>query len=172
MEFKQLGGIEFGGLEDLSLADVHILEGVDAAGSLLNLTTDGFRQEFLDELLQIAGGSLTGHDLEHLLSDLANLTRLGVCGFADLRWAAFCEADSEKAEEVAVGGLDINMSFNEGLPFADKGAQFVGGEIHPVEVGQAVLALDVVNTQFDFAEGLLLLFVEIGEGKFDDTTLQ
>lgn len=84
MELKQLRHIEFGCFQDLRLADVNILQGVDAAGSLLDFTSNGLGQEFLDKLFQVACGGLTGHNLEHLLSNLANLTRLSVSGLADL----------------------------------------------------------------------------------------
>ena len=41
-----------------------------------------------------------------------------------------------------------------------------------MEVGQAVLALNLVNPELDLAEGLLLILVEIGQGYLDNTTLQ
>ena len=40
-----------------------------------------------------------------------------------------------------------------------------------MEVGQAVLALDLINAQLDLAEGLLLILVKISEGELNDTTL-
>lgn len=41
-----------------------------------------------------------------------------------------------------------------------------------MEVGQAVLALNLVNAQLNFSERLFLILVEIGEGDFDNTALQ
>lgn len=41
-----------------------------------------------------------------------------------------------------------------------------------MEVGQAVLALDLVDSEFDFAECVLLIGLEVGERNFEDTTLQ
>ena len=64
------------------------------------------------------------------------------------------------------------MGLDEGLPLANKGAELIGGEAHAVEVGQAVLALNLVNPELDLAEGLLLILVEIGQGYLDNTTLQ
>ena len=64
------------------------------------------------------------------------------------------------------------MRLDKGLPLADKRAELVRGEAHAVEVGQAVLALNLVNPELDLAEGLLLILVEIGQGYLDNTTLQ
>jgi len=63
------------------------------------------------------------------------------------------------------------MGFNEGLPLADEGAKFIGSEVHSVEVGQAVLALNFINAQLDLAEGLFFLLVQVGKGEFNDTAL-
>ena len=41
-----------------------------------------------------------------------------------------------------------------------------------MEVRQAVLALDFVDPEFDLAECVLLIGLEIGERYFEDTTLQ
>ena len=41
-----------------------------------------------------------------------------------------------------------------------------------MEVGQAVLALDLVNPELDLAERLLLVVVEVSEGNLDDTALK
>jgi len=148
------------------------LQGVDAARSLLNFTANSLGNKLLDELLEIAAGGLSCHDLEHLLADFPDLTRLSVSGLAGLIGAALGEANGEEAEEVAIGGFDIDMGLNEGLPFPHKRAKLVGGKVHAVEVGQAVLALDVVDAEFDFAEGLLLVLVEIGQGDLNDTAAE
>lgn len=47
------------------------------------------------------------------------------------------------------------------MPFADEGAELVRGEVHAMEVGQTILALDLVDTQFDFAEGLFLVVIKV-----------
>lgn len=41
-----------------------------------------------------------------------------------------------------------------------------------MEVGQAVLALDLVDTELDLAESVVLIVLEIGEGNLNDTALQ
>lgn len=128
------------------------MQGVNAAGSLLNLPTNCLWHKLLDQLLQVAVRRLTGHDLKHFLPNLPNLTRLSVRCFSYLRWTPLCEADGEETKEVAVRGFNIYMSFDECLPLADEGTKFVGSEIHAMEVCEAVLALDLVNAQLDLAE--------------------
>jgi hypothetical protein len=41
-----------------------------------------------------------------------------------------------------------------------------------VEVGEAVLALDFINSQLDLAESTVLILGEITEGDFENTTLK
>jgi len=100
----------------------------------------------LNQLLQVATRRLTSHDIKHLLPDLPHLTRLRICRFLHLGWASFGKADGEEAEEIAIGGFNVNMRFNEGLPFTDQGAEFIGGEVHSVEVRETVLALNLVDS--------------------------
>jgi len=97
---------------------------------------------------------------------------LCVGGLLDLVWSSLGEGDGEKADEIVVSGLDSDVSLNESLPFSDQRAELVGGEVESVEVGQAVLALDLVDSQLDLAEGVILVLLEVGKGDFQDTTLQ
>ena len=146
MKLQQLGDVELRCLKNLRLANIYILEGVNASRSLLDFTSNCLRQELLNQFLQVAARRLTSHDVKHLLPDLPDLTRLRICRFLHLRWASFGKADGEEAEEIAISGFDVNMRFNEGLPFTDKGAEFIRGEVHPVEVRQTVLALNLVDS--------------------------
>jgi hypothetical protein len=41
-----------------------------------------------------------------------------------------------------------------------------------VEVGEAVLALDFINSQLDLAESTVLILGEVTKGDFDNTTLK
>jgi hypothetical protein len=149
-----------------------LTEGVDALGSLLDLTTDRLGDELLDELLEVRALSLAAHDLGHLGADLTELRRLSVGGLLDLVAVALGEADSEEAEDVTVSGLDVNRGLNERLPLADERAELVGGEVHAVERGQAVLARNILNAELDLAERLLLVVVEVGERELKDTALE
>ena len=46
------------------------------------------------------------------------------------------------------------------------------GEVETVEVGQAVLALDLIDAELDLAEAVVLILLEIGEGSLEDTALE
>lgn len=71
--------------------------------------------QLVDNLLQVVGLNLTGHDLHHLLADLADLLVLGIGGLSDLVGALLCETHAEQTQKVAVGGLHIHVSFDHGL---------------------------------------------------------
>lgn len=152
--------------------ETDILQGVDALGRLLDLTTDDLRDELVSELRKGAAGRLTLHDLGHLLADGTDLRRASVGGLLDLVGATLGEGNGEQANEVFIGGLHGNVGLDQGLPLADQGAQLVGGEIQAVEVGQAVLALDLVHAELDLAEGVILIVLQIRERDLEDTALQ
>lgn len=187
--------VELGRLEQLNLADVHllyhvrkpgfhsgapgalrgntyVLEGVDALGRLLNLAANDLGDELGDQLLQAAASGLALDDLDHLLADGTDLGGCGVGGLLDLVWAALGEGNSEEAEQVVVGGLDGDVGLDQRLPLAHERAQLVRGEVQAVEVGQAVLALDLVHAELDLAERVVLILLEIGQGHLDDAALQ
>ena len=102
------------------------------------------------------------------------LVGLGVAGLGPLLGLLLGEADDEEPEEEPVGGLDIDEGLDEGLPLLDHGPQLVGGESHAVEVGEAVLALDILADELELAEGALgvLLVLQIGQGNLVDAALQ
>jgi len=164
--------VELGCLEELDLSYVDVLERVDALGGLLNLATNDLGDELLGELGEGARAGVTGHDLNHLLADSPDLRGLGVCGLLDLVRSSLGEGNAEEAEEVVVGGLDNDVGLDEGLPLADEGAELVGGEVETVEVGQAVLALDLVDAELDLTESVVLILLEIGERDLEYPALQ
>jgi hypothetical protein len=172
MELKEFGHIKLRRLNDLCLANIDVLQRVDASGRLLDFPPNRLRDELLNQLLQVTTRCLARHDLEHLLPDFADLRGLRVGGLLHLRRPTLGETNGEEAEDVTVGRLHIDVRFDQRLPFPDEGAELVRGKVHAVEVGKAVLALDFVNAQFDFAEGLLLVLVEVTEGKLDDAALE
>lgn len=172
MKLEKLGDIKLGCLQDLCLADIDVLEGVDGAGRLFNLTADRLGEELLDELLEVAGSRFAGHDLEHLFTDLADLARLRVRGLFDLCGATLGETDGKETNEVAVGCLYVDVCLDESLPLSYEGTELVGGEVHAVEVCEAVLALYFVDPELYFAERLVVILAEVCEGYFDDATLE
>ena len=86
--------------------------------------------------------------------------------------ATLGECDSEETEEVVIGGLDCDVGLDQGLPLADEGAELVGCEVETVEVGQAVLALDLVDTELNLAESVVLILLEICQRNFENSALQ
>ncbi len=98
--------------------------------------------------------------------------RSGVGRLLNLVLAALGEANGEKTDEIIISRLHSDVGLNEGLPLADEGAQLVGCEVETVEVGQAVLALNLVDTEANLAERVILILLEISKGNLDDTPLQ
>lgn len=143
--------------------DIHVLQRVDGPRRLLNLSPNRFWNKLLHQLLQITARRLPCHDLEHLLPDLPNLTRLGIRRLPHLRLAALRESNGEEAEEVTISRFDIDMRLDESLPFAHKRTKLVRGEGHAMEVGEAILSLDFVDAKLNLAERLFLILVEVAE---------
>lgn len=141
-------------------------------GSLLNLTTDNLWDELGGELSESAGASLTLDNLGHLLADSPDLGRSSVCGLLDLVRSALGESDGEEAEEVVVGGLDGDVGLDQGLPLSDKRSELVGCEVETVEVGQAVLSLNLIDTELNLAESVVLILLQIGQRDLEDSSLQ
>jgi hypothetical protein len=150
----------------------YVLERVDALGGLLNLAANDLGNELLGQLCKSARAGVPSHDLNHLLADGPDLRRGSVCGLLDLVWSSLGEADGEETEEVIVGSLDDDVGLNEGLPLADEGAKLVGGEVEAVEVGQAVLALDLVDAELDLAERMVLILLQVGERDLEYPALE
>lgn len=164
--------VELGGLEELNLANVNVLQRVDALGRLLNLPSNNFGDELGCELGQGAAGGFTLDDLGHLLADSTDLGRSSVCGLLDLVGASLGESNGEKTEKVIIGSLDGDIGLDQRLPLAHEGAELVGCEVQAVEVGEAVLALDFVDAELDLAESMVFIVLEIGERDLEDTALQ
>lgn len=172
MELEKFANVVLGGLEDLYLANVAVLEGVDTLGSLLDLSANDLGNELVNELLEIARGSLALDDLEHLRTDLTDLSRLGVGGLLNLVGSALGETNGEETDEVAIGGLDVRVGLDKGLPLANERTKLVRSEVHTVEVGKTVLALNLIDAKLDLSESVLVVLVEIGERKFEDSSLE
>lgn len=156
-----------------------ILEGGKQTRQNVSLMRDGDNAEasttrhsqLVHDLLQVVGLHLAGHDLHHLLADLAHLLVLGVRGLADLVGALLGEAHAKETQEVAVRGLHVHVSLDHGLPLLDHRAHLVTGQVHAVEVGEAVLALHVLRDQLELAEGHLVV-LQVGKAHLEHTTLQ
>lgn len=119
MQLEQTGQIETGLLQHLDLADVDIVERIDSLAGLLNVLGDRVGQQLVDHLLQIGRRDVPGDDVVHLGADLADLRSLGVAGLALGHRVLGGESDAEDAQQVSVGGLDINVGLDQRLPLLD-----------------------------------------------------
>ena len=172
--------VELGGLQHLDLADEDVLERVDGLARLLDLLGDRLGGELADDVLQRRGRDLLADDREHAASDLAHLRRLGVRGLGDLVLAARGEPDDEHTHDVPVDGLHFHVTLDGGLPLADERAQLVDGQVHPVEGGEAVPALDVLDQEAHLAVRVVLALVflavlvlaEVSEASLDHAALE
>jgi hypothetical protein len=149
-----------------------VLKRIDALARLLNLPANNLRNQLRRQLRQRAAARLPLHNLRHLLPDLPNLRAGRICGLLDLVRPALCEGNAEESEQVVVGRLDHHVRLNQRLPLADQRAQLVRCEVEAVEVGEAVLALHFVDAELNFAEGVVFVFLEVGEGDFEDAALE
>lgn len=78
---------------------------------------------------------------------------LGVAGGLDLLLRLLGEGDAEHAEKVAIGGLSLNEGLNERVPLLKHSAAVVAGDVHAVEVGIAVEALDFLDLEAKLLPG-------------------
>ena len=172
VQAQQRTEIELRRLQQLHLADVHVLQRVDALRGLLDLAANDLGDEFAGELGEGDGGSFALDDLGHFLADGADLGGGGICRLLDLVGAALREGNGEQADQIVVGRLDGDVGFNQSLPLSHQRAQFVRGEIQSVEVRQAVLSLDFVDPKFDLAEGVVFVGLQVRERDFEDTAFE
>lgn len=150
----------------------YVLQRVDTLGGLLDLAANDLGDQLGRQLLESAGGGLALDDLDHLSPDSTDLGGGGVGGFLNLVRAALGESNGEETEQVFIGGLDGDVGLDQGLPLAYEGSEFVGGEVETVEVGEAVLALDLVYSELDLAEGVVLILLQIGQRNLDNSALE
>lgn len=140
--------------------------------ALLNLSSNNLRDKLACQLAQCACSGLSLDDFCHLLSDGSDLRAGSICGLLDLVWSSLREGDGEKSDQIIVSCLDGNASLDQGLPFSDQRSQLVGCEVKTVEVGQAVLALNLINSQLDLSECVVFVILEIGQGDLEDSSFE
>lgn len=172
VKLHKLSVFNLGGLQDLAFADIDILEGENGSTSLCDSKSNDFGSELEEKSLKVNGGGLLSHDLEHLFTDGTDLRRLGIGGLLDLSTSLLSKPDGEEANEVAVGGFDVDMCLNQGLPFLDKRADLIRGEVHAVEGGEKVLSGDLFASELNLAEGVILVLVKITDRGLEHATLE
>jgi hypothetical protein len=57
------------------------------------------------------------------------------------------------------------------LPLSDEGSQLVGCEVETVEVGETVLSLDLIDTELDLSECVVLILLQIRQRNLEDSAL-
>ena len=172
MDFQQLLQVEPWCLQNLALSNSYILKREDTGTGLLDFLSNDLRNELVDKLLQVASGSVLSHDLDHLSTNLSDLSRLGVAASLNLVHSLLRERDAEDSKVVVVGGLDINVGLDESLPLADQRTELVCGEVHAVELSQAVATLNVVASKLNLSESLVLILVKVSERNLVDSSLK
>jgi len=172
MQLHQLSRIELRALKNLRLPNEHILKGKDPRTRFLNLLPNRLNYQLLNQFLQIAIPSLPQHNLKHLLPNLPDLTTLSVSRLPNLTLPPLRKSDRKQPHEITVGRSNVLVGLDQGLPPPDEGSKLVRGEIHAVEVGETVFALDVIDAELDLAISLLFVFVKIGEREFEDSSFE
>ena len=142
--------------------------------SLGDVWCNGVWDELGNNILQVSTADLPLDDVHHLLPDVLDLGALGIAGLLGGPVKLGGESDAEESKHVSVSGLDINVALDQGLPLLDHGPELVGGEVHAVEAGEAVLALDLLDEKLELSVGSLgiLLSLEISKRTLEDTSLQ
>lgn len=124
----------------------------------------------LEKINRGVSGYLSSHDSHHLLSDSSDLVALSVGGLLDLVLSLLGETNGEESklgskkfvpgrlssEFSPVSGGDVNVGLDLGLPLLDHGALLVSGELHTVEVGEAVVALNLLADESELLVGALV----------------
>jgi len=173
VELHKLGEIELGLLEDLDLLDDDVLEGEDLGAVLGDLLGDDVGEQLLEEILEGVLLDFAEHDFHHLLAELSLLGRLGVAGSLNLVLVAAGEGNGEHADEVTISSLGLDEGLNERVPLLDETAELVAGDVHTVEVGEAIEALDFLNLELDLSPGVLVgVVVQLTEGHGEDTAAE
>jgi hypothetical protein len=83
------------------------------------------------------------------------------------------ETDAEHTEEVAVSGLGLHEGLDGGVPLLDNGALLIAGNVHTVEVGVAIEALNFLDLDLHLSPGLFVaVSVQISQRYLKHTALQ
>ena len=154
------------------MSAAYVLEGIDALSALLDVSANDFRNELGSELAERAALRFTLHDVHHPLSDLPDLRGAGVRGLLDLVRSPLGKSNGEKSQQIIVRSFDHHVRFDQRLPFADERAELVGGEVKAVEVGQTILALYLVDSQLDFAESMVFIFLQVGKRNLENAAFE
>jgi hypothetical protein len=83
------------------------------------------------------------------------------------------EANAKHSEQVSIQSLGLHEGLNGGVPLLDDGAEFVSGDVHSVEVGVAIEALDFFDLNLHLSPSLIVaVSVQISQRNLKHTTSQ
>jgi len=91
------------------------------------------------------------HNLHHLLSDELLVGGFGVTGSLNLSMCFLSESNAEHSQDVSVGGLCLNECLNKRVPLFDHGASLISGDVHTMEVSEAIKTLDFSNLELELS---------------------
>ena len=129
--------------------------------------------QLLGKLLEGGFLSLVDHNFHHLLADELALRSLSVASGANLTAGSLGETDAEHTEEVSVSGLGLHEGLDGGVPLLDNGTLLIAGNVHTVEVGVAIEALNFLDLDLHLSPGLFVaLSVQISQRYLKHTTLE
>jgi len=161
IQLHEFSKIELWLLKELNLSynARGVLKREDFAGAFfMNLFTNFFFNEELDEILEGRLLDLREHNLHHLLSDKFLMGSFGVSSSLHLSGGLVSESNGEHSDNVTILGFSLDEGLNERMPLLDHCAASVSGNIHTVEVGVAIVSLDLVNLESDLSLMLSLFF--------------
>lgn len=128
-----------------------------------------------------------------LENNLSNLARLSIAGPLDLVRTSLSEANAKHPQCVIICRLDINMGFNQSLPFPHQGPQLISCKVHALiyhrrivsqervnmqikstelsnsecrhypEIGQDISTLDIFTSQTDLPVGVVLITLKVSK---------
>ena len=162
--------VELGGREDLDLLDVDVPDGVELLELLGDLALDRALVEAGEEVLHRALGGLGADGRRHPHAEGLGDGRLGAARALELAGGLGCEGDAEDSQGVAVEGLDVDEGLDKGHALAEELAESVPGHVEPVEVGEAVAVLDLLDAELELAVAVLLVLHEVGHVGDDDSS--
>jgi hypothetical protein len=83
------------------------------------------------------------------------------------------ETDAEHTEEVSISGLGLHEGLDGGVPLLDNGALLIAGNVHTVEVGVAIEALNFLDLDLHLSPGLFVaVSVQISQRYLKHTALE
>jgi len=113
------------------------------------------------------------HDLHHLGTDKLSVGSFGVASGLYLSLGSLRESNAEQSHDETISGLGLNEGLNKGVPLLDHRASLISRDVHAVEVGVAVEALNLINLELELSPSLVLrLVVAVSEGGGENTTFK